>query len=423
MAALLLREKTAGRRRNMKCKRQKEGLFLALIVTVVFVWASFPSEAVGAGKPKTIHVAIIGDFSGPYAPVVGPARPGTEDAWEYINNKLGGVHGVKVTPVIRDMNGKMDIGQSMYNEVITLNPKPVFVDGYFGPLFAALRQRYVEDDVVGFGPGNRDSIYPVANSYGYWSQYSEQTALALKWIKDNWKEKRNPKIGILTWDTTYGKAILNEEFYAYLKKIGVDLVGTEMFGMKEVDVTVQLLRLKSKDPDFIVSCSLGAGPLAIHKGLKEMGWKVPLVNSGGQDWGTVRLDPALFEGDIIGFPTKSFDEENDPSIKTIMQLFTANKRTVNEKSLLYLVAWQCALLEQKIMIQIVDKYGWDGLTTKNIKAALDNLQGFDVMGGLQKVSYSKDRKTPTKARVYKVSNGKLLPVTPFLEVPDLKPRQ
>jgi hypothetical protein len=57
------------------------------------------------------------------------------------------VHGVKVTPIIRDMNGKIDLGQSMYNEVITLKPKPLFVDIYITPLSAALRQRYVEDDV------------------------------------------------------------------------------------------------------------------------------------------------------------------------------------------------------------------------------------------------------------------------------------
>jgi branched-chain amino acid transport system substrate-binding protein len=402
---------------------RKAGWWVAIIAAIGLGWGSIVSEAGAAGKPAAINVVVIGDFSGPYAPVVGPTRPGTEDAWEYINNKLGGVHGVKVTPVIRDMGGKIDVGQSMYNEVITIKPKPTFVDIYISPLSASLRQRYVEDGILGFHAGAPENFYPVGNSYGFYAIYSELTAVPLKWIKDNWKEKRNPKVAILTWETAYGKAIMNEEFYAYLKKIGVDLVGTELFGVKEVDLTAQLLRLKSKNPDFLVSSTAASGPMAIKKGLREMGWKIPLINGPGEDWGTIRLAPDLFEGDIIGLPTKSFDETNDPSIKTIMGFFDANKRTINDKSIFYMIAWQQALLEHKIMTQVVDKYGWDGLNMKNLKTALNGLKNLELLGGLAKVSYTNERRTPTQARVYKVTGGKLLPVTSFVEVPDLKPKK
>ncbi|MGZ8429646.1 MAG: ABC transporter substrate-binding protein [Candidatus Deferrimicrobiaceae bacterium] len=407
----------------MKSTMRKRWLVLALIATIGLCTSPVTRDAVAAGKPSVINVVTIGDLSGPYAPVLGPVRPGTEDAWEYINSKLGGVHGVKVTPIIRDMNGKIDIGQSMYNEVITLKPKPLFVDIYITPLSAALRQRYVEDDVVGSHAGAIESLYPVGNSYGFYALFPEVTAITLKWVKDNWKEKRNPRIGIITWDTAYGRTILNDDFYAYLKKIGVDLVGTELFGIREVDLTAQLLRLKGKNPDYLVTCSLGSGPLAIHKGCREMGWNVPLVNSTGQDWGTIRLAPELFEGDIVGLPTKSFDETDDASIKTIMGFFNANKRTINDKTIFYMIGWQTALIEHKVMTQVVDKHGWDGLTTKNIKAGMNSLKNYAVLGGLQTISYSNDRRTPPQARVYKVSKGKLLPVTPFLEVPDMRPKK
>jgi hypothetical protein len=75
----------------------------------------------------------------------------------------------------------------------------------------------------------------VGNSYGFYALFPEVTAITLKWVKDNWKEKRNPRIGIITRDTGYGRTISNEDFYAYLKKIGVDLVGTELApGSREV---------------------------------------------------------------------------------------------------------------------------------------------------------------------------------------------
>ena len=125
----------------MRSTMRKEWLFIALIVAAGFFGAPSPRDAGAAGKPDTLNVVVIGDFSGPYAPVVGPTRPGAEDAWQYINSKMGGVHGVKVTPVIRDMGGKIDVGQSMYNEAITIKPKPLFVDVYISPLSASLRQR------------------------------------------------------------------------------------------------------------------------------------------------------------------------------------------------------------------------------------------------------------------------------------------
>ncbi len=407
----------------MKHMVRKTGLVLAFVVAAGFFGASSPRHAQAAGKPSHINVVVIGDFSGPYAPTVGPTRPGTEDAWEYINTKLGGVHGVKVTPVIRDMGGKIDVGQSMYNEVITVKPKPMFVDFYMTPVFVALKKRLNEDDFIGFGGGTPESLYPVGNSYAVYPLYSELTALPLKWIRDNWKEKRNPRIGIVTWDTAYGKAILYEEFYAYLKKIGVDLVGTELFGIREVDLTAQLLRLRGKNPDFLVTCTTGSGPMAIKKGCREMGWKIPLVNSPGSDWGTIRLAPQLFEGDIVSLPTKSFDETNDPSIKTIMEFFNANKRTTNDMAIFYMIAWQQALIEHKVMTEVVNKHGWDGLNTKNLKAALNGLKNFEPLGGFTKVSFSENRRTSTQARVYKVNDGKLLPVTPFLELADLRPKK
>ncbi len=248
----------------------KKAVTVLLAVAAVglcgFNGALSPRDVGAAGKPDIIHVAIISDFSGPYAPVVGPTRPGAEDAWKYVNTKLGGVHGVKVVPIIRDMGGKIDIGQSMYNEVITLKPKPLFVDFCPAPLAVALRPRFVEDDIVGLQPSTPESLYPLGNSYGLYALYPEQTAIALKWIKDNWKEKRNPRIGIITWDTAFGKSILNEEFNAYLRKIGVDLVGTELFGIREVDLTVQLLRLKGKNPDYLVSSINANGAMAVCSG-------------------------------------------------------------------------------------------------------------------------------------------------------------
>ena len=41
----------------------------SLIICTLSIMLILPQTTVAAGKPDKIHVAAIGDFSGPYAPV------------------------------------------------------------------------------------------------------------------------------------------------------------------------------------------------------------------------------------------------------------------------------------------------------------------------------------------------------------------
>jgi branched-chain amino acid transport system substrate-binding protein len=397
------------------------GLFLAGIF--IFGLSFSIPGVMAAGKPDVITVVCIGDFSGPYAPILGAIPASVEDAWEYLNNELGGVRGVKVKPIMRDMKGKMDLGLFMYTEMINMKPKSTFIDIWISPLSEALRERYVEDDAVGFHAGTVKDIYPVGNCYSYYALYPEQMAVALKWIKDRFKEKRNPRFGIITWDTAYGRGILTDEFFAYAKRIGVDIVETQLFGIRDVDVTTQLIKLREKKPDYLATNTAAAGPWVIHKGLKEIGWKIPLVNTLGSDWGTVNMGPDLFEEDIVVMPYKSLDETNDPSIKTIMRYFNQNKRTPKERTLFYVIPWVVAVLEHNVMTKVVDKYGWEGLSTKNIIKVLNSVKNFAPINGITRISFSAKRRSPNVARVYKISGGKILPLSNFMEVPDMRPQE
>jgi branched-chain amino acid transport system substrate-binding protein len=397
-------------------KRVSVNLLFAMLTVVVALLVPCYAE-----KPASIQIGLIGDFSGPYAPVVGPTRPATLDAWQYLNEHEGGIQGVPVTPLIKDMAGKVDVGLSQYNEFVNMKPKPLIIDIYITPLAAALRKRFVEDGVVSFVPGAVESLYPFGNSYSYYCLYPEALAATVKWIKDNWMEKRNPRFGIITWDTGYGRAILTDEFLRYAKNAGVDIVETQMFGIRDVDISAQLMKLKDKQPDYLITNTAASGPLAIKKGCKEMGWDIPMINLAGGDWGTVALDPAIFEGDLVALHVKSFDEVDDPSIQTIMKYFKANKRTEKDKSLFYLIGWQMAFVEHKILNEVVKQHGWNGLNAQNIMSALNRLDDYEPLHGMTKISYSEKRRTPKVARVYKISKGQFLPVTGFLEVPDLRP--
>jgi len=403
--------------------RKGSQIFTLVTIFIMFLVIAFPEISLGADKPETIRTVNILDLTGPYAPVTGPLAPGLEDAWKYINTELGGVHGVKVDSITKDFAGKMPLGLSMYNEAITMQPKPLFVTPGSSPLGAALRERIKEDNLICVTATSNEAIYPLAHTFGVYPLYVEMAALGVKYLKDNWKENRPLRIGIITWDTGYGRAIITDEFMEYAKSIGVEIVGTEVFGIREADVTSQLLRLREKKADWLLSNLAASGAVGIKKGCKTMGWDINLYNCFVTEWGTVNLAPPLFQGDITTFPVKSFDETDDPSIQKVIKFFNANNRTIKDKSVFYLIGWQTALVEHHVMKTVVDKHGWNGFNTKNLIEELSHLTEFKPLDGLSEVTYSPGRYTMRKARLYKIKDTQVLPLTDFLEVLDMRPKE
>jgi len=381
-------------------------------------------EAEADSKPETINVAFIGDLSGPYAGTVGAQQPGALDAWKYFNEERDGIKGVKVTPLPRDCGGNVAVGLSQYNELINLKPRPLFIDTSLTPLAQALRERFVEDGIVSLAGPAMVSIYPVGNVYGYYPLYPEYNAVALKWYKDNiWKEKRNLRLGIITWDTSFGRSILTEPYFDYLKSIGVDLATEpQLFGVKDVDVSVQLMNLRAAKADLLTSCTLGAGVLAIVKGCKEMGWDVPFYAQGVEEGGIV-LDPPLFEGCYAPRNFLSWDQDDHPWWKTIMRQFEKNNRGKKDKAYFYWIGWINAAIQHEVMNRVVDEYGWDGLNATNITKVMNELRDFAPLDGITQITYSPGRLTTRKSMIMKVTNGKILPVAGWQEVPDLRPAE
>jgi len=396
-------------------------LMCVCVIGLFFLLLFLQGGAV-AEKPSVINLGLILDMSGPYAPVTGGMRPGVKDACEYINEN-NGVRGVPLKAVIRDSSGKIPVGLSHYNELISIKPKPLFFYSCETPLSEALRGRYKEDGVIAMAGASTKAIYPAANSFSLFANYAEQAAVGLKFIKDNWKEKRNPRVGIITWDTAYGRAIITPEFYEYVKSIGVDIVDTQLFGIRDMEVTIQMLKLRGKKADYLLTNSLGHGPLAIKKAAKEMRWNVTLINGQGGGWGAVRLAPEIFEGDIILLDQKSWDEADDPSIQLIEKYFKKNNRDIKDRCLFYLEGWSHTILAQHLFETVVDRFGWGGVNINNLKKVMVNLKDFRPLGGLSSYTYSEKRRSLRMTRIYKVTQGKLIPLSDFIETPDLRPAQ
>jgi len=406
---------------------RKGMILVGLLVALLAVW-TFTTNAL-AEKPESLTVAVLGDLTGPYASVVGPMAPGAEDACKYVNDELGGIDGVKLKLVVRDNTGKASLGLQQYAELIEMKPKPLFFGVPHTPTAEALRAKVLADDVFGFFPSSIPDLFPVGNTVGFYALYPSHAALFLKWLKENWKEDRNPRVAIITWDQAYGKAILTPEVYAYAKKIGVDIVATELFGVRDVDLTTHMVRIRTKKPDWLLTNNTGSGPVSIMRAVKELGMKVKLANSVGGGWGTIRLDPALFEGCICINSCASYDDANQTGIKKIMAYQKQNNRSIKEQTNFYIFGWQYILMIKKVIEDAVAKVGWDKLTTAEIRKELFSLTDWEPLDGVVRVTYTKKLPASPWMKIYKIKDGKLIPADgklgggEWVECPDMTPAE
>jgi branched-chain amino acid transport system substrate-binding protein len=399
---------------------------IGILVCCFFVLISFPAGVL-AEKPASLSIALLGDLTGPYASVVGPMAPGAEDAVQSVNEELGGIDGVKLKLHVRDNTGKAALGLQQYAELIGSTPKPLFFGVPHTPTAEALREKIVRDDVIGFFPGSVPDLYPQGNSYSFYALYAEQSAVFIRWLRANWTEKRNPRVAIITWDQAYGRAMLTPEFFDYCKKMKVDIVAQELFGVRDLDLTTHMVRIRSKNPDWVIANNTGSGPLAILRAAKELGMKIKFANNVGGDWGTVRLDPGLFEDAISVMHMASYDDTDHPGIKKVFSYLKKNNRGIKEQTAFYVLGWQYVLMIHKTVSDAVAKVGWDKLDTTAIKNELNHLTNWEPLDGVVKITYTDKCRHSHWLRIFKIKDGKLVPPggklggAEFVEAPDLTP--
>jgi len=304
-----------------------------------------------------------------------------------------------------------------------MKPRPLVTFTIISAVGEALHDRYVEDKIMGINVASAEAIYPKANTFGWYPLYSDQFGLFCDWLKETWKEPRPPKLAFVTWDTTYGKAVLYPECYEYAKAKGIEIVTTELFTPRDIDLTPHVTRCRRKEADWIFSNTAGSGPVPILKAIKEIGWKDVKYCGGGVGycWSTMYIAPAEFDGAYGLMPWYGWDEPEQPGIKTITDYFKMKGRSpVKDRTVTYLFVWFYTVLLQDVMSKTVDAVGWDKFNSLAIKEQMFKVKDYSPLGAMP-VTFNKDRMAPTKARVMQVKGGKILPLTDFRECPDIRP--
>ena len=399
-----------------------------MLTAVIFSFLIIPfgadcilDHAWAGGKPEKLVYGVIADMTGPYAASAGPSNAAFMDAIEYVNSN-GGVRGVPIEPVVRDSTGRTEMGINMYMQMREMTPRPSMVMVGISSIAEALKQRFDEDQIPAYCVTSVPSIYPPGYIFGCMPLYASECALFMEWLSENWKEKRAPRLAFLTWDSSLGKAVLTDEVFNYAKSKGIEIVAKELFGLRDMDVTSQMMRIRSKKADWIYQNTVSHGPVAIAKAAQAMGYKVGIAGGDIFDDSMLYISRDIFEGCVGIHCLASWAEKDNPGIKLMNKYLIKNKRKPTYRSIMYPVGFSAILVFKEAVERVVDKHGWDKLNGATLKAEMEGLNNFDA-GGIATFSYTKKRHAPNLARVFKIKGGQWRPISDFRACPDMAPKK
>jgi branched-chain amino acid transport system substrate-binding protein len=254
---------------------------LASLLTIGAVAATGLAVRAAAPAGPPILIGSINDVTGFAATFGLPERDGQRLAVKAIN-EAGGIKGRPLQLVERDSQG--DANRSVqYFEELASDPKIVAIAGFTTsndanaakglanslkvPMFAfAGAPSYLEGDV--------SYLYRMILADGYLVQG------IMKFMKE---EKGARTFALLMQNDAFGQGAQKVAEKAY-PAFGFTLVGSELFGARDTDVTPQLTRLKAKKPDFILSYGTGLVSAVINRNREALGMLgTPLI--GPQNWG------------------------------------------------------------------------------------------------------------------------------------------
>lgn len=400
----------------MRTVGKKRGILFCTLALAIAVLGVSCAPGAPVKKEKVIKVGIRQDFVGALATATVPFGYGTYDFWRYIADQ-GGINGVPVVVLWEDsasLGTKQITGHKRFKEAGVVLEHTHLSSG--GETTAPFQERDKIPLVNNAGLTEIQWTKPVPWIFGSLAGWNSVFCAGINYMKKTWTEPRPMRVGIIFYDHPSGWANL-EGTPEYCSRIGVDFVGYEVVPLLgAIDVSVELLRLAGKKPDWIYASMYGAtltttikdsARLELQKrGIKLMGSAqsidMPVVGICGPDaenWYTMRIAVSPWETQF-------------PGIKAICEASKKYRgREVEKTPEFYAAGGTCATIAMEGVRLALEKVGIDNLTGAAVRDGLASIKDFE--SGLFPYLVAMSDEKPWFADftpVYQVQRGKIVPV-------------
>jgi hypothetical protein len=250
-----------------------------LAVVAIMVMAATSLLPVSAHAEKVLYIGGTQSLTGAFAEDSAAVLLAIQDYAKYVNEtknlapwrKEKWPADITLEVMWRDDELKPAKAIVIYEELKAAGMLVARISG--SPIALALKDRYWKDHMGATSMATGSYLLtPPQSIFTYYPIYTDCLGAIADWFKDNWKEKRNPRVAYLTADNAMGRSIEIPEMKAYLDKIGYEFVGTQYVPLVATSPpTTQLTWLKEKGVDLALGVMINAGAQPTVKEMVRLG--------------------------------------------------------------------------------------------------------------------------------------------------------
>ena len=402
---------------SIRLDRRISRIATALVFAAFLVFGMFG----GSASAKEYLIGQQCDRSGPTKPVGAYMCPGFHDYIKVFNSK-NTIPGSTIRVMEIDHGYQVPRGIEAYERFKEAGAVSIQLFGT--PHTVSLTQKLTEDKILGTSPGFGSAagangekypyLFPLAASY--WSQ----AASAVKFIHDNWKGSKPPKIAYMYVDNPAGREpfpIMDElqtKLGFEMDKYAVPPPGIEM--------RPQVLDVVRKfKADWVMGQFFGRAPTVSLKEFARMGYPrnrmIGFVWAGGEsDISVAGWEQSEGYNTIqFAWVGSSCKNVNQQILQEIVDVYKAEGKPCPEEmnvSVYYNRGVMAAAVHAESIRVAVAKHG-ENITGKDVKEAMESIKNFSIPGGfMAPVTMSvTDHEGGGSVRIFQVHNGGYRPVT------------
>ena len=400
------------------------GLIAAGAITIT---AAMP---VKVHAETTYNLALLSDFSGPYADIMPILAASRESVFDWWNETNGQNHGVTLN--YKNYETRYDAAQ-----VASLWPgikselDPIAVVGLGGPDVAALSERLPEDKIP---------MFMATAAYGYaWQAdawifnprptYSHESAGFLNWMREQRGGDEPLKVAILASEASpaYVDMARGLELYAEEHPQEIDLVEVFYTEVQPTDLTAQMRRVVRAGAEALIIQTNTSIVVAAKRGLQANGANIPIMMSSHN--GLPASGAALggleqLEGDYEAYGMAVAADEDTPA-RQFYETLVADYGLKAPWNVVTAMGISQGLYTVVAIEHAIEEYGAEALTGEKVREALfvRSITTEETHGFLPTLTFNPEAPFPLeglKVNVGTVRDGKIAIEANGVDVPKVR---
>jgi len=354
---------------------------LALIILAVLAVAS-AGAALAQNPPEPYVIGGIFSITGPASYLGEPERNTLQMLVNEYNAK-GGIKGRPLKVVIYDDEGDVTKARLHVEKLIQKDKALAIIGPSLTHTSMAVLPITQKARVPLISCAAGIEITHPASERQWVFKTAQTDAMAVNRIYQYLKKQNITQVAILTVSTGFGVSG-RKQLTEQAKDFGLTVVADEVFGEKDTDMTPQLTKIRGTPAQAVICWGTGPAPAIVAKNLKQLGLKIPLIQSHGAaskkfielagDAGEGILMPA---GKLVVYPTLP---DTDPQKAVLKAYDEAYRKNFNAPASSF---GGYAYDAMKILAQALEQAGPD---PEKLRAAIENTRNYVGVSGIFNMS-------------------------------------